>query len=110
MHTDNTSPITINVRQSTGTYIAKACGHKPTASCTTGPAQAAESLARKLGLALGMLLEQPSDGLSHGCSRFTHPGELATNTSDKAHCPNCGICHTREETCIEARGRVGGAA
>lgn len=109
MHADNSSPITINVRQSTGTYIAKASGHKPTASCTTGPAQAAESLARKLGLALGMLQEQPRDGLSNGSSRFTHPGELATNTSDNTHCPNCGICHTREETCIEAKARIEGA-
>lgn len=101
--------VTINVRQSTGTYIARANGHKQTASCTSGPAQAAESLARKLGLAPGMLLEQPRDGLGYGCSRFNHPGELATNTSDKAHCPNCGICHTSEETCIEAKARIGGA-
>lgn len=102
--------ITINVRQNTGTYIAKASGHKPTASCTTGPAQAAESLAKKLGLAPGMLQEQSREGLGYGCSRFTHCGELATNTSDKAHCPNCGICHTREESCIEAKARVGGMA
>lgn len=107
MRADSNQSITINVRQSTGTYIAKASGHKPTASCTTGAGQAAESLSRKLGLAPGLLQEQPRDGLGYGCSRFTHPGELATNTSDKAHCPNCGICHTCEETCIEARQRVG---
>ncbi|WP_454838679.1 hypothetical protein [Pseudomonas hormoni] len=110
MQTDNTSLITINVRQSTGTYIAKANGHKPTASCTSGPIHAAESLARKIGLAPGMLQDQQREGLGYGCSLFTHPGELATNTSDKAHCPNCGICHTREETCIEAKARIGGAA
>lgn len=102
--------ITINVRQGTGTYIAKASGHKPTASCTTGAAQAAESLAKKLGLAPGLLQEQANEGLGYGCSRFTHTGELATNTSDKAHCPNCGICHTRTETCNEAKARFGGAA
>lgn len=72
MQTNNTSPITINVRQSTGTYIAKANGHKPTASCTTGPTQAAESLARKIGLAPSMLREQQRDGLGYGCSRYTH--------------------------------------
>ena len=49
MHADNRSPITINVRQGTGTYAAKAPGHKATASCTTGARQAAESLAKKLG-------------------------------------------------------------
>ncbi|MGY2155868.1 hypothetical protein [Pseudomonas tolaasii] len=110
MQTDNTSSITINVRQRTGTYIAKTNGHKPTASCTTGPIQAAESLVRKIGLAPGMLQEQLIAGLGYGCSRFTHTGELATNTSDKAHCPNCGICHTREETCIEYKTRIGGGA
>lgn len=98
--------VTINIRQNTGTYIAKAQGHKPTASCSVGPRQAAESLANKIGLAPGMLQEQSRDGLGYGCSRFTHPGYLATNTSDQAHCPNCGICHTREETCIDARERV----
>ncbi|ENQ6410915.1 hypothetical protein L5T15_000958 [Pseudomonas aeruginosa] len=103
-------PITINVRQTTGTYVAKAPGLKPTASCTTGPRQAAESLAKKLGLVPGLLQEQLNAGLGYGCSRFAHPGELATNTSDRAHCPNCGICHTREETCNEAKARVGGAA
>ncbi|WJR28878.1 hypothetical protein [Pseudomonas mosselii] len=110
MQTDNTSPITINVRQNTGTYIAKVPGLKPTASCSTGPRQAAESLAQKLGLAPGLIQEQPSDGLGYGCSRFIHPGEQATNTSDKAHCPNCGICHTPTETCNEAKARFGGAA
>ncbi len=102
-------PVTINVRQTTGTYVAKASGLKPTASCTTGPRQAAEHLAKKLGLAPGLLQEQPRDGLGYSCSRFNHTGELATNTSDKAHCPNCGICHTSKETCNEARRRVGGA-
>ncbi|MCL8304598.1 hypothetical protein [Pseudomonas putida] len=103
-------PVTINVRQTTGTYVAKAPGLKPTASCTTGPRQAAESLAKKLGLAPGLIQEQPSDGLGYGCSRFTHSGDLATNTSNKAHCPHCGICHTRTETCNEARKRAGVSA
>lgn len=102
--------ITINVRQTTGTYVAKATALKPTASCTTGPRQAAEALVRKLGLAPGLIQEQPKAGLGYGCSRFSHPGELATNTSDKAHCPNCGICHTREESCNEAKTRVGRTA
>lgn len=101
--------ITIYVRQSTGTYIAKASGHKPSASCTAGPSHAAEALIKKLGLVPGMVQEQSNQGLAYGCSRFTHPGEQATNTSDKAHCPNCGICHTCEETCNEAKARIGQA-
>lgn len=104
------STITINVRQSNGTYIAKASGHKPSASCTAGADHAAEALAKKLGMAPGLLQEQSREGLPYGSSRFTHPGELATNTSDKAHCPNCGICHTRTETCNEAKARFGGVA
>jgi len=103
-------PVIINVREYTGTYIAKAAGLKPTASCTAGPRHAAEPLVKKLGLAPGLIQEQSREGLAYGCSRFAHPGELTTNISDKAHCPNCGICHTREETCIEAKARVGGGA
>lgn len=75
--------VMINVRQSTGTYIAKASGHKPTASCTAGAAQAAESLAKKLGLAPGMIQEQSREGLDYGCSRFTHPGTLAAKPIDQ---------------------------
>lgn len=67
-------PIIINVRQATGTYIAKAKGYKPSASCTAGPAQAAEALVRKLGLVLGQCVEGPREGLGYGCSHFTHPG------------------------------------
>jgi hypothetical protein len=110
MHAKNSQIITINVRQSTGTYIAKASGHKQSASCTSGPAQAAEALLNKLGLAPGLVQEQPREGLAYGVSRFTHPGALTTNTSDKAHCPNCRICHTRTETCNEAKSRFGGVA
>lgn len=72
-----TEPITINVRQSTGTYIARARGYKPTASCTSGAAQAAGALARKLGLAPDLLQEHPRKGLDYGCSRFTHCGRKA---------------------------------
>lgn len=83
MHADNRSSITINVRQGTGTYAAKAPGHKATASCTTGARQAAESLASKLGLAPGILQEQTLDGLDYGCARFIHPGDLAVNEIGK---------------------------
>ncbi len=34
----------------------------------------------------------------------------ATNTSGKAHCPHCGICHTSEETCDEAKARIASLA
>ncbi|WP_395601189.1 hypothetical protein AB4P95_30220 (plasmid) [Pseudomonas sp. A1437] len=32
-------------------------------------------------------------------------GATATNTSGKAHCPNCAVCHTSEETCVIALKR-----
>lgn len=28
-----------------------------------------------------------------------------TNTSGKAHCPSCAVCHTSEETCVNALKR-----
>lgn len=31
---------------------------------------------------------------------------VLTNTSGQAHCPNCAVCHTAEETCIEALRRI----
>jgi hypothetical protein len=74
-------PVTINVRQSTGTYIAKAKRCKLSASCTAGPAQAAEALAHKLGLAPGLLQEAPSRDLGYGCSRFEHPGCSSNDTT-----------------------------
>jgi hypothetical protein len=68
MHADS---IVIDVRQSTGTYIAKAKGYRPTASCSAGPRQAAEALATKLGQSPVLLQEQRCDGLEYGKSRFT---------------------------------------
>lgn len=29
-----------------------------------------------------------------------------TNTSGKAHCPHCGICHTSEESCSTSKARI----
>uniref|UniRef100_UPI001300BF1F hypothetical protein n=1 Tax=Pseudomonas putida TaxID=303 RepID=UPI001300BF1F len=29
-----------------------------------------------------------------------------TNTSGQAHCPHCAVCHTAEETCVQALRRV----
>lgn len=31
--------------------------------------------------------------------------ETATNTSGRAHCPHCAVCHTSEETCVKALER-----
>lgn len=31
---------------------------------------------------------------------------VLTNTSGQAHCPHCAVCHTAEETCIQALRRV----
>lgn len=29
-----------------------------------------------------------------------------TNNSGQAHCPHCAVCHTSEETCIQALRRI----
>lgn len=29
-----------------------------------------------------------------------------TNTSGRGHCPHCGVCHTSDETCIQALQRL----
>lgn len=34
------------------------------------------------------------------------PATSTTNTSGRGHCPHCGVCHTAEETCIEALQRL----
>lgn len=91
MHADNSQSITIYVRQSTGTYIAKSSDHKPSASCTAGPAHAAEALIKKLGLAPRMLQEESYEGLAYGVSRFTHPGTKAPNY--------CSACVMKIDKC-----------
>lgn len=42
--------VTITVRYTGHTYVARCRGHKPTASCVYDPALAAKALARKLEL------------------------------------------------------------
>jgi len=95
MHADNSQVITIYVRQSTGTYIAKSSDHKPSASNTAGPANAAEALIKKLGLAPGMLQEESYEGLAYGVSRFTHPGTKAPN-----YCSAC-VMEIDKCACLE---------
>ncbi|MGF6282264.1 hypothetical protein ABH908_000251 [Pseudomonas frederiksbergensis] len=34
------------------------------------------------------------------------PATSTTNTSDRGHCPHCGVCHTSDETCIQALQRL----
>lgn len=102
----------ITVRYTSNTYVARAKGHKGTASCTINARQAAEAMARKLNIDPKQLIYVTDHGGKDFSSHvFNHPGEISqqTNTSGKAHCPHCGICHTREETCNEARSRCGGA-
>lgn len=36
--------------------------------------------------------------------------QTATNTSGRAHCNNCAICHTSEETCVNALKRINALA
>lgn len=66
---------------------------------------------------LRTFLESPAV-ICHGCMKdtkdpnhFDEAGKCGfasaqTNTSGKAHCPHCAVCHTAEETCIQALRRV----
>jgi len=68
-------PVEILARYASNTYVARAKGHKGTASCTEGARAAAVALARKLGLDPALLQEQQSDLLSpNKVMMFSHPG------------------------------------
>jgi len=62
------SSLTITVRYTGLTYVARCRGHKPTASCVYDPALAAKALARKLGLDEGSVVRTAESG---GCFEFT---------------------------------------
>lgn len=69
-------PVEIRVRYSTGTYTARAKGHKQTASCTISARDAAEALARKLGLdPTAMRYTTDLGGKHFDTHVFDHPGE-----------------------------------
>lgn len=70
--------ITILARYATNTYVARAQGHKGTASCTEGARAAAAALVRKFGLDPTLLQEQQNDLVSpNKVVVFSHPGEVA---------------------------------
>jgi hypothetical protein len=99
----------ITVRYTSNTYVARAKGHKGTASCTIDARQAAEAMARKLKLDPKQLIYVTDHGGKDFSSHvFNHPGEPSqqTNNSSNAHCPRCGICHTSEEICTQAKARI----
>lgn len=68
-------PVEIRTRFTTGTYVATVRGEKRTASNTISARQAAEAMARKLGLNPAMLRETQRDLLRSGVELFVHPGE-----------------------------------
>ncbi len=68
-------PVEIRTRFTTGTYVATVRGDKRTASNTISARQAAEAMARKLGLNPAMLRETQRDLLRSGVELFVHPGE-----------------------------------
>ncbi|MDA7086538.1 hypothetical protein PH586_09120 [Pseudomonas sp. SA3-5] len=71
-------PVEILARYATNTYVARAKGHKGTASCTESARAAAAALARKLGLDPALLQEQQNDLVSpNKVMVFSHPGEVA---------------------------------
>lgn len=69
-------PVEIRARFTTGTYVATVRGDKRTASNTMGARQAAEAMARKLGLDPALLRETQRDLLRSGVELFVHPGEV----------------------------------
>lgn len=75
----------ITVRFTSNTYLAKAKGHKASASCTAGPRQAAEALARKLGLDPSQL--QPVRGEPH---QFALPADPARSTWERVDQEHAG--------------------
>ncbi len=66
-------PVEIRTRFTTGTYVATVRGDKRTASNTISARQAAEAMARKLGLNPAMLRETQRDLLRGGVELFVHP-------------------------------------
>ncbi|MCB4794217.1 hypothetical protein LGR51_06825 [Pseudomonas sp. NP21570] len=70
-------PVEIRTRFTTGTYVATVRGDKRTASNTISARQAAEAMARKLGLDPALLRETQRDLLRNGVELFVHPGESA---------------------------------
>jgi len=68
-------PVEIHARYATNTYVARAKGHKGTASCTESARAAAAALARKLGLDPAQLQEQQNDLINpNKVMVFSHPG------------------------------------
>jgi hypothetical protein len=66
-------PVEIRTRFTTGTYVATVRGEKRTASNTISARQAAEAMARKLGLDPALLRETQRDLLRSGVELFVHP-------------------------------------
>ncbi|WP_110972863.1 hypothetical protein [Pseudomonas huaxiensis] len=67
--------VEIRCRYTTGTYVASVKGQKQTASSTISARQAAEAMARKLGLDFASLIESHRDLLDpKGLVTFRHPG------------------------------------
>lgn len=66
-------PVEIRTRFTTGTYVATVRGDKRTASNTISARQAAEAMARKLGLDPALLRETQRDLLRSGVELFVHP-------------------------------------
>ncbi|MEX6717523.1 hypothetical protein AB2C92_07310 [Pseudomonas aeruginosa] len=70
--------VEIRCRYTIGTYVATAKGHKGTASNTISARQAAEAMAKKLGLAPELLVEKERDLIDpRERTTFIHPGEPA---------------------------------
>ncbi|MCY1314207.1 hypothetical protein D9M70_648230 [compost metagenome] len=68
-------PVEIRCRYATSTYVATVKGQKKTASNTISARQAAEAMAKKLGLDPAHLVELQRDLIApKEIVTFTHPG------------------------------------
>lgn len=61
MNNATNKAVTITVRYTQGTYVARAKGHKPTASCVYDAGIAAQALARKIGIEPAQLVMTKGD-------------------------------------------------
>ena len=72
----------------------------------TAADERADVLEGLLRLARGAIGENQWTLLTKDIDAMLSQDAQRTNNSANAHCPHDGICHTSEETCVEAQARI----